>query len=735
MPRKYLILILFLSLALIATISVTAMLTLQSLHEARIEKDELTNTASTVQTLLSKIQDGETGARGYIITGQNSYLVPYLEATHYLHSPKVEKFLDEQKLGRHAADYEKLKQLTTQLFEQFDNIITIRKNEGFNAAREVVASGTPKEIMDQIREVIASILTYQNGRFAVHDASIEQHLNSVLLIILVGNAFAFLLVSCCFFYVDKELKKRLKIEAALSELNEWQTAILHSTNQAVITLDFNGDVLTYNSGAENLFGFSAPEMLHQPILKLYEGTNNTNTLQQLSKRYGSEFHTPLDLIKFLNGENFTVQNTIWEVRRRDKSIFYFSCTFTPLTNAKGEIRGSLLVGSDVTQRQKWEKEIILAKQKALSASETKSRFLAAVSHDLRTPLNSIIGFSNLLIKNKLQNLTEEQLSHLNRVVNNGKSLLGLINSILDLNKIEEGKADLNITPINLAEFIPSIHKELESQVNEKKLDFLMEIPGGMTPLHTDPQKLTQILINLLTNAIKFTSEGYIKVRVLKDEKTNAPSQIDVIDTGAGIDMANQKKVFEVFYQIEKNRPAEGWGLGLSIAAALSKLLNFDLHITSELGKGSTFSIVLINHNKPKERAPSVQHNAAESTETSFKKTVLVIDDEDEARYLLTKYFEDLGCDVVGAASGAESLEIMKNHHFDLITVDLKMAPMNGFELIDIIQHDEKLKGIPIALISIKAEEVRGRLQNITAYLNKPVTEKELILLLQNHVAK
>ncbi len=730
MPRKYLNIILFFSLVLIAMISITAVMTLQNLHEERTVKDRLTKTYVTLQTLLSKIQDGETGERGYVITGDSTYLQPYTDAYHYLHSPKIASFFEEQKNTRFAADYAKLQELSKELLGRLDYTVNVRQNQGFEPAKDVISTGIAKGMMDQIRSLTDSILTKQRDLLETHDENIEMHIKSVLSIILIGNAFALLFVSGCFIYIDRELRKRLKMETILSELNEWQTAILDSTNQAVITLDFNGDILSYNSGAQNLFGFSAPEMLHQSILKLYEATNNTNTLQQLSRRYGNQFDTPLDFILFLNREGFSNQNTSWEVRRRDKSFFTFSCTFTPLANAKGEIRGSLLVGNDVTQRQKWENEIILAKQRAQSASETKSRFLAAVSHDLRTPLNSIIGFSNLLIKNKDHNLTEEQLSYLKRVVDNGKHLLGLINTILDLNKIEEGKTELNITPINLNEFIPTIYKQLESQITEKKLDFQTEIPDDLLPLHTDPQKLTQILINLMSNAIKFTSEGYIKIRVLKDDKTNRPAQIDVIDTGSGIDKANQKKVFEVFYQIESKQPTEGWGLGLSIAAALSKILNFDLRVNSESGHGSTFSLLLITHNKPQELIPVPQQTEVNAMKIP-KKTVLVVDDEEDARYLLKKYFEEVGCEVVAAASGHESLEILKQRNFDLITVDLKMTPMDGYEVIDIVQQDEKLKKIPIALISIKADEARGKLHNIKAYLNKPVTEQELQKLLQN----
>jgi signal transduction histidine kinase len=235
-----------------------------------------------------------------------------------------------------------------------------------------------------------------------------------------------------------------------------------------------------------------------------------------------------------------------------------------------------------------------AKEAAESANRAKSQFLANMSHELRTPLNSIIGFANILLKNKEATLTPTQLSFLDRVQANGKHLLGLINQILDLAKIEAQKMELHLSPTALDSLVRETLAEHEALLRDKPVQLLAELPAQVALFETDADKLKQILINLISNAIKFTEQGSVTVRVLTDPADHRPVRVEVSDTGIGISKEKLTIIFDAFQQAEAgtNRKYGGTGLGLTVSQALCRLLNYRIEVHSELGRGSTFAVAL-----------------------------------------------------------------------------------------------------------------------------------------------
>jgi signal transduction histidine kinase len=217
-----------------------------------------------------------------------------------------------------------------------------------------------------------------------------------------------------------------------------------------------------------------------------------------------------------------------------------------------------------------------------------------VSHELRTPLNSVIGFTNILIKRKRNELNPEDLLFLERILENGKHLLAIIDDVLDLSKIEAGHHELNITSISLKALIRETIAQLEGRILGKDLAIYAEMPDQIAPFQTDAGKLKQILINLIGNAIKFTERGTIRVRLEVENTTHKAVRIDVIDSGIGIPPDRQAAIFEPFKQADSSttRRFGGTGLGLTISQTFSELLGYRLELRSEVGKGSTFSIIL-----------------------------------------------------------------------------------------------------------------------------------------------
>ncbi len=263
--------------------------------------------------------------------------------------------------------------------------------------------------------------------------------------------------------------------------------------------------------------------------------------------------------------------------------------------------------AEVIARRDAVKNALEAQAIAEIANRSKSQFLTNMSHELRTPLNSVIGFSNIILKNKEDALSEQDIIYLTRIRENGNHLLNLINSILDLSKIESGQVELNMESVSLQSLIDDVVSICGTQLSEGNVRIELKFPDDMLPIKTDKFRLKQVLINLVGNAIKFTTKGTITITVNVNAKTRHPFSIDVIDTGIGIAEEELEKVFDAFHQVDssKSRNYEGTGLGLNISHSLCYFMGYSLTVKSDEGKGTTFSINLCL--RPKTRREMAPH--------------------------------------------------------------------------------------------------------------------------------
>jgi len=248
----------------------------------------------------------------------------------------------------------------------------------------------------------------------------------------------------------------------------------------------------------------------------------------------------------------------------------------------------------IIERKEAEHRMQEAKLAAEIANQSKSDFLASMSHELRTPLNSVIGFANVLLRNKAGRLVDRDLNFLERIRDNGAHLLGLINDVLDISKIEAGRRELESGPVDLGALARAVLGQCEGQAHAKALLLKLELPTAITPIDSDDRALRQILINLVGNAIKFTEEGHVRIRVQSDRTTSSPLAIEVEDTGIGIPADKLDVIFEPFQQAEvgTSRRFGGTGLGLAISRSLCQLLGYQLEVESEVGRGTVFRIRL-----------------------------------------------------------------------------------------------------------------------------------------------
>ncbi|MGV3526700.1 MAG: ATP-binding protein [Candidatus Sericytochromatia bacterium] len=374
-----------------------------------------------------------------------------------------------------------------------------------------------------------------------------------------------------------------------------------------------------------------------------------------------------------------------------------------------------------------------AKLEAEAASRAKSEFLANMSHEIRTPMNAILGFTELLN----EEIPDRRLrQYLEAISSSGRTLLGLINDILDLSKIEAGKLQIEPVAVNPYRLFREVQGVFGPKIREKEIDFYIEIdPELPAAIVFDEIRMRQVLFNLIGNAVKFTEHGHIKISVAKQPHLSDTQQINlrvaVEDTGIGIPLEDQERIFEAFQQREgqSTRKYGGTGLGLTITRRLVEMMNGELSVTSAPGKGSTFTVTLqgidIAQNEPAPaEAPSAQR------QVKFKAArILIADDISLNRVLIRTYFEASALQFSEAENGLEALEMAREERPDLILMDLKMPIMDGYEATLQLRQSARTADIPVIALTasgMKQDEALILQRGFNGYLRKPVLKQDLV---------
>jgi PAS domain S-box-containing protein len=503
------------------------------------------------------------------------------------------------------------------------------------------------------------------------------------------------------------------------------TAIVDSSEDAIVSKNLHSIVMSWNKGAERTFGYPAEEMIGESIIKLLP-----------PDRLEEETHI---LARIHRGERVEHFETIR--RRKDGRLIDVSLTISPIRDATGVIVGASKIARDITEQKEALRKLAEAHEQLKRADTMKAEFLATLSHELRTPLNAILGWVQILKNGATADDLAQGVPIIER---NVRAQAQLIEDLLDMSRIEAGKVSLDIQPVDLAEIVNASIETLRpaAQGKEIRLTSAFSSIGGLVV--GDKNRLQQMLWNLLINAVKFTPKGG-RVHVLI-ERSNSHVELSVADSGQGIAPEFLPQVFDRFRQADSSttRPHAGLGLGLSIVKHLTELHGGSVRVTSAgIGQGATFTISLplqsVRH-EPKTLA-NVQRNAEvdeAATDADLNGVkVLVVDDESDSAGVVERILKRTGAEVRTAASMEEALTEFARFTPHVVLSDIGMPGHDGYELIGRLRALPGGRNVPaVALTALARSEDRTRAlrAGFQLHVAKPVDSAELIAVVQNLAA-
>jgi len=501
----------------------------------------------------------------------------------------------------------------------------------------------------------------------------------------------------------QDITERKEAEIAYKRSENKYHLVLETIKLAALSLDKDGNITFCNQYLANLLGYEQRDLL---------GRNWLDFVPDEHK----------EVIKGWYANNAVKAHNVNPVICKNGELRTISWQNTASYDDDANIFENTAIGEDITDRQKATQKLISEKELAERSSEFKSEFLSIMSHEIRTPMNAVIGTTNLLLS---EDPKPEQADYLNILKFSADNLLAIINDILDYNKIEAGKLELNVFEFNIYQLVQKIRKSFYSKAVEKILDIDLDIDKTIPEfLLGDQIRLGQILNNLVSNAVKFTQKGSVGIRLINEQMDDHSIAIKfmVTDTGIGIDPKNLQMIFDPFTQETQfiNSTGSGTGLGLAITKRLIELHQSEINVHSELGKGTEFWFTIL-FELPNAQDASNRSKVPDSLMLNLHgMNILLVDDNKMNLLIAARFLKKWQANVDEAFDGREAVEMVKNKAYDLVIMDLQMPVMDGFEATSIIKS--AYPQIPVIALTANAmpeTQHKALASGMSDYLTKP----------------
>lgn len=516
--------------------------------------------------------------------------------------------------------------------------------------------------------------------------------------------------------LDQKIKENERTQKLLRKNEIMLSGVISSALDAIVITGQYGHIIHWNQAAAEIFGYTEKEVkgrtLMETIIPLsYEYTHWNGFQGFQASGDGSLLNQRLELTAVRkSGEEFPIELAVTAIEDENES--YYSAFIR-----------------DISQRRQREQELVQMKEKAEQAAKAKSQFLSVMSHELRTPLNAVIGITHLLLQSQPR---EDQQEDLRTLQFSGESLLHIINDILDFTKLDSGKIELSAIDFNLRDLAQSLYQSFSFKAKEKGIVFDVEYDEKM-PFYVkgDNFRLSQVLNNLISNAIKFTQEGFVKLKIemIGSQEASFVTQFSVIDSGIGIPEEKQEKIFEQFTQADSDttRLYGGTGLGLSISARLVELMGSAIVVSSTPGKGSNFRFTLVLQRGSKTDAMVSSPKVVSKSNDAFaNKLILLAEDNAFNANIARRFITGWGANLEIVVDGRQALEFVSRRKYDLILMDVQMPVLDGFACTRKIR--KHFKDVPIIAITASPKnEIINEIREcgMNDFVSKPFKPNEL----------
>ncbi len=513
-----------------------------------------------------------------------------------------------------------------------------------------------------------------------------------------------------------------------AQVHELLALVASTTDNSVVVMDAIGQVEWVNDSFMRMTGYELNEIQGQLFFELLIGPEtDQSSARDLQSAIKLGHGVSKDVLRY----------------RKDGKTYWELLSLTPVFDKSGSASRWVSIGTDISARHAAEEALAQAKATAEAASNAKSDFLANMSHEIRTPMNAVLGMTDLALGTKL---TSEQNEYLSIAKESAQALMSLLNDILDLSKIEAGKLAVDPVPFDLSRLVENTLKPFAKQAISKGIQFQHAILAD-TPTHLigDATRVRQILINLVSNAVKFTSLGSIDICVESqwESEEDVSLHLSVSDTGIGMPKETLQRIFDAFTQADSSITREygGTGLGLTISARLVELMRGRIWVQSHEGNGSMFHVSLPfqktdEHNVRSTAGSNGIVSYPEASQPCRALNILVADDNQANRALAKKILEKRGHQVAVVTNGSEALDYYQAHNLDAAILDIQMPELDGFSVTAAIRREESTKQTHLPLIAMTAHAMPGDRERclragLDAYLSKPINARELYTLVES----